>query len=347
MVAGAGVRVVWVVEDGPIGGEVEVDLVQAAKVGAWQVEVRQVPTSRECQRMLLDELMKRDDDLIVFRCPSWLVEAQMVEEAIRLFAHRPAVVWCSEQGPTRSVALAAARGWPRVAVNNRVDEAWYGRQLPKQRILYLPFGCAEWMDSPDSPGRSFYEWRQEWAEVGEYPRADFVADGGCHYACSEDGGWKRESVRVMVEPLLDQRLALYGHGPADHGWLGVPGAETNYRGRYEPARHWTVYAAAKIYVGITWNWAFGGYGIKLARALAAGIPVLWHRTYGMELEGLAHGEHLWASATPEETRTGALWLLSHEEDQQRLAAAGRAFALREWEWGANLKRLVQEVARDG
>jgi glycosyltransferase involved in cell wall biosynthesis len=279
---------------------------------------------------VLRRLAAVEADLYLLRYPTWIGEVPEVEEEFgRLFKDRPVVAWMSEQGPTLPSALTAARPFQRIAVNNRYEMPMYRLRYPDARLYYLPFGCTDW-------------WRPA-PHVGY--NAAFVADGGCHYRCVEHGGWKARSVETMVFPLLDQDLALWGHEPEDHGWAGVPGAAGKYRGTYPAADAVSVYASCRVYVGISWNWAHGGYGCKLARALAAGIPVLWHRTLGAELDGLVEGEHWLCSSSPEETRRNALRLLNDEDLARRLGAAGRKFALDEWEWGANLQRLVEEVAR--
>jgi len=244
-------------------------------------------------------------------------------------ADRPVIGWVSEQGPTKEWALATMKHFAWVAVNARVELPFYRAALPGVKLSYLPFGCA-WRTDEELTSRPQY-------------LADFVADGSCHYLCGEYGGWKKPSVDVMVRPLLDQDIALWGHAPDRCGWKGVPGAAGKYRGAYAPVEHAQVYTSSKVYLGISWNWSLGGYGIKLARALGAGICTMWHRTVGMELDGIIPGVHLVAPGTAEETRAEGLRLLGDSEARQTIAAAGRAFALAHWEWGANLKRLIDDV----
>ncbi len=296
--------------------------------------------SLEGRRELLARVAAIPADLYVFRYPTWVLDG-LGEEFQRLFADLPVVAWMSEQGPTLGAALHTIGPFTRVAVNNRHEMPAYRSFAPHVQLYYLPFGCAEWAPEECLPQELF--------------RSRVIADGGCHYLCGEYGGWKRRSVDVMVLPIMDLGLGLWGHGPADHGWLGVPGVVGDpllnpnglYRGAYVPVQTGQVYASCEVYVGINWGWGLGGYGTKLARALAAGIPVVWHRTVGMELDGLIPGRQLLTSGTPEETRCAVQWLLGDEEKRRELGAAGRAFALAKWEWGANLKRLAQEVAQDG
>jgi len=283
----------------------------------------------EGRRELLERVAAVGADLFVFRYPTWLTADGLEGTFRRLFADRPVIGWVSEQGPTKEWALATMKHFAWVAVNARVELPFYRAALPGVKLSYLPFGCA-WRTDEELTSRPQY-------------LADFVADGSCHYLCGEYGGWKKPSVDVMVRPLLDQDIALWGHAPDRCGWKGVPGAAGKYRGAYAPVEHAQVYTSSKVYLGISWNWSLGGYGIKLARALGAGICTMWHRTVGMELDGIIPGVHLVAPGTAEETRAEGLRLLGDSEARQTIAAAGRAFALAHWEWGANLKRLIDDV----
>lgn len=292
---------------------------------------------------LLELLAKEEPDLFVFRYPVWVTANGLVAETFKsLFVDRPVVAWVSEQGPSLPGAVGCLYDgdskkplFRHVAITTRVEWPAYQEWLPKAQLHYLPFGCS-W-----SPER-FEILHDSYDGV----TCDFVADGGCHYACGEYGGWKQISVDTMVVPLLDQRIDLWGQGPGEHGWLSVPGAEPRYRGMYTADRAAEIYVRSMVYVGISWNWAFGGYGCKLARALASGVPVLWHRTRGMDWDGLLPGVHLMTSGSPEETRCVAAWLLEHPDHARRIGDAGRKFALENWEWSANLRRLVEEVKRD-
>jgi glycosyltransferase involved in cell wall biosynthesis len=216
-------------------------------------------------------------------------------------------------------------------VNNRHELGAWRARFPGSVVHELPVGCT----------------------LREAPRFhtdfDLVADGKCHYACSQCGqDWKRRSIEALVLPLLGSgaSLNLYGPRGTSCGWHHVPGTGPHTRGIYPAATYADVYARHKVYVGISWNWGLGGYGIKLARALATGIPVLWHRTLGMAEDGLIAGRHLVTSAAPEETRLRVRELLIDKDRAEALGAEGQAFALREWRWGPNLLRLLDEVRRD-
>lgn len=294
----------------------------------------------EGRRALLGTLAALEADLYVFRYPTWILGA-LEDEFRRLFADRPTLAWMSEQGPTLPAAIACARAFPRVGVNNRYELPAYAAALPGVPLHYLPFGCAAWADDERVPD-------DQW-------RSQLIADGGCHYQCGEHGGWKRTSVDVVVRPVLDMRysLGVWGHGPVDHGWLGVPGISRSpavppvYRGAFPAAETSRVYASCALYLGITWNWGLGGMGTKLARALAAGIPVVWHRTVGLEAEGVLPGTHLFVTGSAEETRRLVPWLMEEDDWRRRVGEQGRRWALANWEWGMNLRRIVDEIHRAG
>jgi hypothetical protein len=216
----------------------------------------------------------------------------------------------------------------RVGVNNRLEMTTAYPQLGK-KLYYLPFGCV-----PLPP-----------AEPEERFSAELMADSNAHYACGDEDRTKRESVDVMIRPWFgrSRNLALRGGVDEVHGWLGVPGAQPYWRGEYGWRDTPIVYASSKVYLGISWNWRHGGYGVKLARALGFGAATIWHKTVGMELDGLEHGKQLLAASTPEECVEMGEWLLTHDEERTRLAKAGQDWAFKNWSWEENLIRVAKEV----
>jgi hypothetical protein len=326
--------------------EIEADIVHDAKLygvdlEVWDVDLklteaqryqgktRQVPGGQR----LIDLVARARFDLAVFRFPYYLDE-RIARFDLGPLRSRPVVTWASEQGPMLETAMRAASGFRHLAVNNRHEiPAWRAR-YPGACVHYLPIGCT----------------------VREQPRLasfdlerDVIADGKAHYECTKcSGDWKKRSVEALVSPLIEDKtsLSLYGPDEGLHGWYAVPGAGTHYRGQYAPAAYADVYARHKIYLGISWNWGLGGYGVKLARALATGIPVLWHRTVGMAEDGLVAGKHLLCTSTPDETRMRVKELLAEEDRYAELGAEGQRFALENWRWVPNLLRLLEEVNRD-
>jgi hypothetical protein len=274
---------------------------------------------------LVKALAKASFDLAVLRYPYYLLEVK--KELLGL--ERPIVAWGSEQGPTLEFAINASRGFTRIAVNNRLEMPIYRKEFPGAKILYLPFGCTDR------------------GTLAGPPERDLIADGGCHYLCTGCAGTlKRTSVDVLVRPVMTgaHSLSLYGSSVVEHGWPGVPGYGTYYKGAYAADEAASVYARHKLYLGISWNWQHGGFGIKLARVLASGLPVLWHRTPGMREEGLHVGEHLVVTSSAKETLDHVAYLLRDEDYRRALGEKGRAFALNTWRWAPNLMRLREEIS---
>lgn len=285
---------------------------------------------------LMRDLSALQADLYIFRYPYWVDDSLPIPQ--------PAVAWASEQGPTRHWAIRTSRLFEHVAFNAKIEEQAYREALPGKVLHYLPFGCtARSVQRPDPKFAS-----------------DLIADGRCHYACSGHCGTdpphtdKHTSVDAMVIPLIRDgfNLKVWGlvdWGPVNRlcGWMGVPEIKAEpdrfYGGMYAAEDYASVYASCKVYIGVSWNWRLGGYGTKLARALVSGIPVLWHRTVGMELDGLVTDEHLEVSTYPDETVCKARELLGDEKRRIELGRAGRDFALRNWEWGDNLLRLAKDI----
>lgn len=283
---------------------------------------------------LIRHLFDEPANLIVMKFPFWL-PGDLVGEAVRLSTNRPVVAWCSEQGPMRKAAMQSVIPWPRIAVNNMQDFHLYKRTFPGKKIFYMPFGCA--------PSEGCTVSRCD--DNGEF---DVLVDGVPHYVCSVCGGsWKRQSINTMVHPLLNQpyKVAIYGPKFGPHGWSNVPGVCNEYKGSFYPWDYPAIYAKTKLYLGISWNWNFGGFGCKLARALSTGVPVIFHRTVGMAEEGLANGVQLATSSTPEETKQLVDYYLTHDEERRRMGLRGQMWANAMWDWAMLLKKLADELSK--
>ena len=282
---------------------------------------------KEAQHSLLLKLKDETADLIVFRYPYWIGDEWLSE--IHAIENRvPTITWCSEQGPTIQEAINAARRFHNIAVDNYQDILAYKAACPDNNVIYLPSGCARWSD--------------KLIAKPEYSGRRIVTDGSAHYACFEKcaGDSKRISVETMALPLKDYSVSIYGSADPVHGWGGVSQLQHSFRGFYHPAEYPHVYASHELYVGITWNWRYGGFGIKLGRALASGIPVIWHRTVGTDLEGLVEGTHLEFSSSPAETKEKVDYYLEHPEARKRLGDVGQAWAYENWDWAMCLSRIA-------
>lgn len=279
---------------------------------------------------------EKDTDMFIFRYPYWIQEMNLKELFNSQMGNKPAVAWCSEQGPMRERAAAVCEQFKIIAVNNRIDQEWYMKKFPKKKILYLPSGCCELTRFASRSA----------------PIYDLIADGGAHYNCrSQDDSActdnKHISVDTLVMPVINRNIVFYGSDNTRCGWGGVPGALLKFKGSYFPDKYPDIYSNAKIYLGISWNWRFGGYGIKLARALSTGIMVIWHSTLGSRLEGLIPGYQLEFSDNPKDTVALVDYYLSHAKVRHELAERGRRWSIENWEWKKNLVRLTEAVHRCG
>ncbi len=228
------------------------------------------------------------------------------------------VSWQSEQGITLEYAIGSAIQYQNIGVNNTLEITRYKETYNNKHILYMPFGCYNPEISQES---KIYDLIVD----GRYGR-----DGGIDFQ------QRLASVDTMVMPVLDYNIALYGVG-----WELL---QTNkHKGLFYHWEYPSIYALGKIYLGITWNAPNGGYGIKLARALSTGIPVIWHRTVGMELDGFERGNQLDWSSSPEETRSLVDYYLSHDSERIEMGKRGKEWALNNWQWGSILKRIKLEL----
>lgn len=256
--------------------------------------------------------LREEFDLVVCRYPFWWPKGRTPDANMIAFS--------SEQGPTIAYAMEASVPFKKVAVTSKADVDRYVRER-RWRVFYAPFGC-----SPLTPGV-------------RAPVFDLLADGCAHYACRCDGGDKAVSVEQLLLPVAGQ-VRAYGSPDPLHGWPAVP---IDYKGTYAASEYACLYAQARLYMGISWNWRTGGFGVKLARALATGVPVLWHRTHQMSSEGLVDGDQLCLTSSAAETRASVDFLLSHPAAREAIGARGRAWALENWNWHKILTRLAEEA----
>ncbi|KKW45218.1 MAG: hypothetical protein UY96_C0029G0002 [Parcubacteria group bacterium GW2011_GWB1_56_8] len=283
-------------------------------------------------------------DLYIFRWPFWL--SGVARKAFEsLFRNHKVIAWPSEQGPTLLQGIQGCHGFKHIAVNARVETAAYEKAFPESTIHYMPFGCLPLRDEDLVPDKRF--------------GSDLVSDGRCHFACCAEserdaplnkwsclrayGPLKADCIHMMLDPLLDLDINFWGSDEEDHGWPGYTAGRHKYRGHFACGDYPAVYSACKVYVGISWNWRHGGYGMKLARPLSCGIPVVWPRTFGMYMDGFVDGANVLASSSAFETRAIVERLLCDVEYRQKIGQAGREYALRELAWNRQFYRLMAEV----
>lgn len=279
--------------------------------------------SRELNR-IYEMIASSDTDLVVIKHPTWS------GQKITLLKEKPVVEWTWEWVPNIAMKQMASLQWPRIAVTNKMDFYRAKERFPNKQILYLPFGTIP---------RGFVPAEDKY-------KSDLIADAQPHSACGCYNNIKRLSVDIMVRPLLDLNLALWGSRYATvtkHDWVWEKEFLKKHKGTYLTKDYYKVYASSKIYLGVTWNAPTGGYSTRLARALSCGIMVIWQKTCGSH-EDIDTTEKIFEwSESPEQTRELVNYYLSHENDRKQVAKAGQEWALKKWDWTNALLRLSREV----
>lgn len=235
------------------------------------------------------------------------------------------ICWLSEQGITKQWAIKSAQPYIHIGVNNKQEMAEYTSIFPNKKIHYMPFGCY-------IPSLSFQEEHEKSYDLlvdGRFPSGPVG---------NNEADDRRQSITTMIDPVKDKNIAYYGVG-----WELYPSAKDKHKGLFNHWEYPDIYTQARIYLGITWNWRSSGFGIKLARAMSCGIPVIWHYTPGLEKEGFERGVHIEWSSSPMETQAVVNLLLSDTEKRLLLGANGRNWAIEHWEWGKIIKRIVGEL----
>ncbi len=320
-------KIAWV----GIPTEIEPDIERAAE-RTEDLEVKMFPINNDSLGnnfpVVLKKIASEYFDLVLFKFPVYYNRESIDDSISKVLGHKRYVAWSSEQGPTRDFALVASNTFSHIAVNNLVDLSFYKGIFKDSTIHYLPFGSVVYDDN-------------ELIFDDNY-KSDLLADGVCHYACGEYRSWKKKSVDVMILPILDLDLKVYGRMALPCGWRGVPNLPFNRISEYSYNFINRLYPSVKLYLGISWNWYHGGYGMKLARALGTGVPVLWHYTFAMEQDFEYDNQLVW-SKTPEETRELVLYYLSHDKERIEMGQHGRQYANKHLDWGKNLIKLAKEV----
>ncbi len=299
-------KLVWVHSQ---PGECEYDVKQSCLQSGIELRTIWVPPVQPSQ--IASVLKSEAYDLCILRYPqeNWSVPTN----------EKNVICWTSEQGPTRSHAIASSRRFPNVAINNKYEERFY----PGKKLFYLPFGC------------------YNTEEATQQPIYDVVVSSNPHYACKCEGDLKKISIDTMIIPLLGKfNVKIYGMWPSQHGWSGVPGvSEVGHFDGVSGISHVPFVQQGKLYVDCTWNWRDGGYGCKLARALATGVPVIWHKTLGMELDGFEKGNQLDWSSSPQETITLVDYYLTHDKERIEMGRRGKEWFSNNWEWSLNFNKI--------
>jgi phosphatidyl-myo-inositol dimannoside synthase len=159
---------------------------------------------------------------------------------------------------------------------------------------------------------------------------------------------------ALAPAFADLGYAVAGDGPdldrlrARAAALGVAG-RVRFLGPVPDALLPPLYAAAEVYLGLSREDGLGaeGFGIALADAAAAGLPVVAGRSGGTA-DAVRHGETGWRvdPADPAEAVDAVGALLRDPERARALGRAGRALAEAELNWDRVARRLV-ELSRRG
>jgi len=256
-------------------------------------------------------------DLYVLRYPDGL---SMPESQNKVLC------WTSEQGPTRENAETSTRPYRNIGYNNKQELDFY--KSTGKRLFYLPF-CGREIDT--NYNNTIY---------------DIVTTPGApHYNCNCCNGLRRKSVETMILPLVQNNynIGIYGMAETEHGWNQVPNLGDKYKGGFKWEDYYKIAQLGKLNVEITWNWSDGGYGCKLGRLLGAGVPIIWHKTIGMELDGFEKGNQIDWSSSPEETIQLVDYYLSHDKERIEMAKRGHEWFKNNWVWAKNLERIANEI----
>lgn len=274
-------------------------------------------------------------DLILIRHPVWVPSEGRSFELGAHLVNTPAICWTWEWVPNFAMAqMPPLLGWPRLAVTNYQDFKRARLSYPEKQILYLPFGTVNRTDEELQPKPEY--------------QTDLVCDAQPHYECKEYNGIKRHSVDTMIGPALDSpyKLALWGSRYGDTtkcDWGATDKFKKFHRGHFPTMNYPSVYASSDIYLGVSWNYATGGFSIRLARALSCGIMTIWHKTEGGELD-IPEPVLRWSESYGETSELINYYMAERNYlEREALAKAGKEWSREHWDWAKQLKRLAKEI----
>lgn len=208
-----------------------------------------------------------------------------------------------------------------VIAHSQADAQALRRWLPRLRVEYVPSGIdlAEW---PACFGRAI---ENQVLFVGNYAHPPNV----------EGALWLAREVWPLVLRARPQaRLTLAGRAPPPaiqalaSASVAVPGTLADLRPLYAGAS----LVAAPIFWG-------SGVRVKLLEALACGLPVV-STALAAEGIGLREGTSALFAERPAEFAAAIVRLLADAALRERLGAAGRAIAERDYDWARIGERLA-------
>lgn len=288
--------------------------------------------SKEGILRLVERVANENPDLIIVKygysfCHD---ETDFTNDLKSLCKNQNLALFCSEQGGTRMHQEKVVRSFDWVLPNNKQDLIYYKEAYPHKKFTYLPFGCVP-------------NWQKR-VEPKEGYKSQLMADGNAFYFTQEFED-KKISIDRLVIPVAKANkydLAIWGFGEGILGWKGIPHVEPYHRGSFSYSDVPAVYASSKIYLGITANVITGGYGKKLATALACGIFVIWSETKGMN-EDFGFKKQLVWSGNPEVTLELVDFYLENEKEREKIALEGQRFAYENLDWEKNIMKILKET----
>lgn len=275
-------------------------------------------------------LSKLSCDLMVFRHPMWVSSDSEASVFASFLKNQPLIVWTWEWEPNRHLNALCPLAWPRLAVTNHGDILRCMLEFPQKQCLYFPFGVIN-RNTNELQVNSDYQY-------------DLMCDAQPHYVCGEYNNVKKNSVDILIKPVLGDNLALWGsrYGTiTDCDWPASPELAPYHRGNFETKDYPKVYSSSKIYLGVSWNAYTGGYSIRFARALGCKMFIIWQDTYLHELDD--PNQVVKYTNEPAETKELVNYYLSHDQERIDFAERANYWALQNWEWSIQLRRLSKEI----
>jgi hypothetical protein len=296
---------------------------------------------------VLHQIAKINPDLIILRHPTWIPNDGTAKEYAEILQNTRYCATTWEWVPNYAMAqMPPLAGFKRIAVTNSQDRNRAKLSYPDKQILYLPFGVVD--RTPE-----------ELAPMEQYS-TDLICDAQPHYECKEYNAGKRYSVDQMIKPAIElakdchYKLDLWGSRYGNTticDWASTPEFQPFHRGHFPTMEYPHVYASAKIYLGVTWNYATGGFSVRLARALSTGIMTIWQKTAGGDedigtldcFECTCPSRILVWSENYEHTKDLIKYYMTHDRERIAMGQRGKAWALENWSWDKLLKRMIAEV----